>query len=247
MEEKESETEEEIKKTPAKKNTGYTMYLIIAGIIFSLVIAGFAGWLIYQKYQPQPNQEADSAVAIVNNESISQANFEKELALSNQNYSSQGVDVTVPENKNIIESEVLDLLINKLIVIQSAEAAGITVSEADIDEQYQIVINQAGGEDALNKILDSQGVDKAQLAADLHRELMIQKYLSLSVDVAGIAVTDEEAKASYDKLAETETDLPPLDQIFDQIKQQLLVNKQQVVVNTFVDELRAKSQVEILR
>ncbi|PIP87242.1 hypothetical protein COW81_01300 [Candidatus Campbellbacteria bacterium CG22_combo_CG10-13_8_21_14_all_36_13] len=190
--------------------------------------------------------EESNVAAVVNGVDILKSTYEAQLATSITNFKGQGVDVENPEIKKQIETQVLNDLINNEIVNQEIAKAGIKPTAEEIEAQYQALVTQAGTPEAFQEQLTSANLTEAQLRENITNQLTIQAYLKSNVDVTGITATDEEIQALYDQAKATQTDLPPLEEVKDQVSAQVIATKQQTAVNAFVQSLRDKATVEIL-
>lgn len=103
--------------------------LMALGLMLVIFIAVIAVKNIPQE-QPQPQQETKQIAALLNGQPIYLNELEKELA-------------TIPQQQrfNLTELQVLDFLIEKKLLLQEAEKAGIKATQQDIDTLYRTYAN----------------------------------------------------------------------------------------------------------
>jgi parvulin-like peptidyl-prolyl isomerase len=119
---------------------------------------------------PTPVQETPTTpppVAIVNGEEIPSDIYEIYLA---QYRAAQADSGTLLASEGV-EQIVLDDLVDQLLLAQGARAAGFVLDEATIDQRLSTVVEQAGGQQAFDGWLATQGYSAIQFRRDLSREI----------------------------------------------------------------------------
>ncbi len=216
---------------------------IISIVVLVLIAGGLIGWAVLgKKTTPQVATTAEP-VATVNGVNLSQADFDSQYASAITSLKSQGVDTTSTSSVATIKSQVLDSMIANELVLQGIAKAGIKTSDADVEKQYQLLVQQAGDADKLKAQLTAANLTEAQLRANIAKQLAIQTYLLANIDATKTDVTTAEIKKFYDDNSKGQKDVPPLKDVSEQIKQQLILNKQQTLVNEFLAKLRAQATV----
>jgi threonine dehydratase len=189
-------------------------------------------------------------VAKVNGEIITKAAYDTQLADSIDSYKTQGVDVTDATKLSQIKTQVLDNLIADKLISQGVAASGIKTTAEEVEKQYQVILTQVGGADALKAELVKNNLTEAQLRENISKQLAAQTYLLQNIDTKSITVSDAEIAQFYadyskaQKAKDAKTVVPALKDLSDQIKQKLISDKQQTLVVNFVASLRAKAKVE---
>ncbi|MFZ2522497.1 MAG: SurA N-terminal domain-containing protein [Minisyncoccia bacterium] len=212
-----------------------------------LVVAGLATYSFYGGKLGKSSEQAvmeSPSVAKVNGVTITKANYDTQLANAMTAYKAQGIDVDKVENLAQIKTQVLNDLISNELVMQGIATEGIKATPEDIEKQYQAVMDQAGGIDKLKTQMVTSNVTEEQLRENIARQITVQAYLLKNIDISTITVTDEEITKFYNEGVVGQEKPPALKDIKEQIRQQLLTNKQQVLINSFVQTLREKAQVE---
>jgi peptidyl-prolyl cis-trans isomerase C len=108
-----------------------------------------------------------SFVATVNGEGISADIFAIHLA---QYQNAQGETGTLLATENI-ETIVLDDLIHRLLLAQGARTAGFVIDDATIEQRMSTLIQQAGGQAALEEWMTQQGYTTDNFRAELSLEI----------------------------------------------------------------------------
>lgn len=216
----------------------------IGALVLLLVAAGLYG--VYgTKKGAQTAQTAVTNVALVNGMPITKPVFDSQLAAATSTLKSQGADVESVDKLTQIKTQVLNDLINTEIVNQEIAKAGIKATPEQVEAQFQAVVGQLGGKDKLDAQLKAANMTEATLRENIAKQIAIQAYLLQNIAASSITVSDAEIKKFYDDNAKGKTNVPPLKDLKEQIKQQLITTKQQALVNEFIAKLRATAKVEI--
>lgn len=222
-----------------------TQKVISVGAVV-LVVAGLALYGVFGRSTSEAPVVANepAPVAKVNGVAISKATFDTQLANAITAYQAQGIDTNSAENLTQIKVQVLNDLISNELVMQGIASAGIKASPQDVQAQYDALVAQAGGEDKLKTQMVTSNVTVEQLKENLARQIAVQAYLLQNVNVSTITVTDAEISEFYKTAIVGQEKPPALKDVKEQIRQQITTNKQQVLINEFIQTLRAKAQVE---
>ena len=217
--------------------------LSIGAVVLVVVAVALYGFFGMKKSETPVVADAPS-VAKVNGVAIAKTDYDTQLASAIAAYKAQGVNVDDPARLTEIKTQVLNDLVNNELVMQGITAAGITAAPADVETQYQAILTQAGGIDKLKTQMVTANITEAQLRENIAKQLRVQDYLLKNVDVSTLTVTDAEIEKFYKDNSVGQTNVPPLKDVKEQIKQQLLTTKQQELINKFIETLRAKAQIE---
>lgn len=117
----------------------------------------------------------NSYVASVNGEKISEDELQEALMAQ---YGSEAVDALVMEK--ILEMEI--------------EKEGIEVSQAEIDEEMKTYAEYYGGEEALQEVAETSGIDLSEVEKDLETYLATNKLLEKRIEI-----TEEEMKTYFEE------------------------------------------------
>lgn len=190
-----------------------------------------------------------ASIATVNGVVIPKATYDTQLQGAIANYKAQGINVEDPNTLNEIKKQILSNLVNNELLSQTVAAAGIKSNPEEVEKQYQVLLVQTGGADKLKEELAKNNLTDALLRENIAKQLAIQAYLAQNVDMSSVAVNDKEVENFYAEFSKSQKDkgqaVPALKEVSEQIKQQLVSNKQQALVSAFLEELQKKSKIEI--
>jgi hypothetical protein len=189
----------------------------------------------------------EAAAVIVNGEKVPLALFTKNQEQLTLQASGQGLDPADPTVSEQIKQQAIDLLINSALLRQAARAAGITVTDEQIDARYQTIVDSQGGEEALMARMAELNITKDGLMQDINDEILIQTHLSSAVDTSGLVVTDEEIEALYASVTSNpEVEVPPLEEVRAQIEQEIRFTKEQELISAYIETLKTEAAIEVV-
>jgi FKBP-type peptidyl-prolyl cis-trans isomerase (trigger factor) len=228
---------------PTKNNT--LLYVGIAALALAAV-----GVFLFMQYGSGSLGKSvmngdEEAVASVNGEEISKSTFDAQVAQITTSAGQQGIDVENPETQSLIEEQALDTLVNTELLVQGAAGAGITISDEAIEEQFQSIATQIGGEDALRTQISQLGLTEEEVRANIADELAINQYIAVNVDTNALTVSDTEVQAFYDEISAGQEEVPPLETVGGQIEAQLLETKEQDAILALIAELKEVADIEL--
>lgn len=118
---------------------------------------------------PPPEQTTSTPPAVaatVNQESISAASYQANLALFQAAQTQTGTLLATTDMQVVIDN-----LVDRLLLAQGARAAGFTADAAAVDERLAALAQQAGGEDALGRWQAERGLDAETFREELRLEI----------------------------------------------------------------------------
>lgn len=209
------ENKENVKKTDTSRKTK-TICIAAAVIVVATVGLAFALGAFEGITDPQEVPDNEEVVATVNGETVSRVEFEQALEQEKMQYQMQGIDLDSEEMSEML-SELENHVLNNYFVIpilleKRAEAAGINISEDEIEDRYQDYVAQLGGEEQLEEQMAAVDLSRDDLDQDISRELTITKYIEQyledyyeenpdeKVDEASIDLSDDEIEEQYQQL-----------------------------------------------
>ncbi len=142
----------------------------------------------------------DTPVAVVAGRVLTAADLERELELIRQRFAARGRKVTDAQLDEV-RDQVLDRMVRRELLYQASKEAGITVSPAEIDKGYQMVRARYATDEEFQSMLQRLHFTEQGLKEDIARETAIKKFID-SRFVQNTTVSDEEARAYYDKTKE---------------------------------------------
>ena len=160
-----------------------------------------------EKYPEALSDGADETiVARVNDEEINFEQYQLREEQQMQMMIQQGMNPESPEMEQMMEElrpQILDDLVNNLVLEYKVAEENITVNDEELDEHYQMIAEQSGGEEMLKQQLEEEGFTIEELKEDITQQLKIQTYLSNFVeenlDEEQLEFSDEELRELYEE------------------------------------------------
>jgi hypothetical protein len=215
----------------------------IAGIIVAV-----AGWYAYSAItnptDVAPNRDYANPIATVNGEPVDQELFYQNLDQTLATLEAQGLDINDPAVRESYEIQVLDTIVNTQLLVSTAESAGYEPTDEEIQERIAQLETQFGDAAGLDDQLNQLGLDRDSLYEDVREQLSVDALLQAEALGDNLTVTDQELEDAYNALLEAGRELPELDTIRDALTAQIEQQKQQQLVGTYIDNLRAEAEIE---
>jgi peptidyl-prolyl cis-trans isomerase C len=142
------------------------------------------------------NKPSDEKVAVVNGVAISRIQFDKELKAQLQRKSQQGGQISDAQMTEL-KNELLDDLIDREVLSQESQNAGIKITRQNVDDQIAAIKKRFPNEEEFKKALDSMGLTEEDVRDQIQRGLAIRELIDQKV-ASKVVITDEETKAYYD-------------------------------------------------
>lgn len=234
--------------------TGNKKVLVRNYAIATLIIVLMGGglWLVLESQgRVQTNLLGSFAsvgpAAVVNGVEISRADYETNRSQVEASASGQGADVTDPEVISQINTQAIETLVNTEILRQRAKELDITISEEDIAARRTAIVEQVGGEETLATNMGELGITEETLRSDIESELLIQALFAQEAGINDIEVTEEEIQQVFTQASEQEgvEELVLDDATREIIETNIRLSKEQPLVTTYIETLRAEAEVEI--
>ncbi len=228
-------------------------YKILFIILFLLVVLVAAYFIFFNKSLPQNQEQVSNnqkeisrsgIFATINGEEISFEEFDNFYA---QMLSEQGIDLATLDSETSlqIESQARDLMISQVLLAQEAEKSEIVVSEEEISLELDSIRNQFPDIAEYEQALLTEGINEESLKTQISRNLIIQKFIDQELEIDNIEVTDEDAQTLYDQASSMQENFPPLVDIREQIDQTIIRQKQQDLINSYIEELKKDANIEV--
>lgn len=241
----------EVTTTKSKKTSKITTY-VISGVVILVIILGTIFLLEKQGRintglftEIIADMKAKAPVAKVNGVVISNKDLDSLVRQFTEMAKLQGADYTSEESINSFKSEALETLINGEILRQDADNNGFSVTDEEIDERFNAIVDGVGGREELDKRMSQFGIDETNLKQDIKDELNIQNLLDAKIKKEEIEVTDEEISSLY-KEANTGGNLPAMEEIRESIIKEIRESKYQLQIADYLQKLKDESKIEKL-
>jgi len=218
--------------------------LLTAAALISVLIVG--GAVFYVKKTSNPLAfTADTVVATVNGEKITKAEydivFQQLLPQMEQSGLSNNAEYLAK-----VKTDILNGLVNDKLLLQNAKKSDIAVTEDDLKKEIEAITARVGGEEKLKALMLKEGTTEKKLKSDLTNQLLVQKYLFKNIDFNSPSVTEEEIKIFYDNASQGQENVPSIESVSSQIKDQILKDKRQKLLSDFLEKLKASADINIL-
>jgi len=138
---------------------------------------------------------AGDKVAEVNGVAINRAQFDKELDVHLQRVARQGQQVS-DEQMVTLKKDILEGLIEREVLYQESQKAGIKISDQKVDDQLAGIKKRFPSEEEFTKALAGMNLTEAEIRSQIQRGLAIRELIDQKV-ANKIVITDEETKAYY--------------------------------------------------
>ena len=234
--------------TPSK-GKGKAVVLAVSAIVLILALGGVAFWAgVFPGKEAQINQKPSTSKEVwarVNGEEITDKKMQERVSILLSDALAQGVEVT-QEQRQLVNQQALQQLINETLLLQAAQQAGVVVDDSVVENQYQQIVASFSSPDDFDQALAKNGTTAQGLKNDIKRQLTIQAYLDTQIDKNKIQVNDKDVEDLYNQYAANADNIPPLEVIAPQIKQQLEQQKYTEQVTLLLQKLADNAQIEIL-
>lgn len=196
-------------------------------------------------------------IATINGTKIYRDDFERETySLKNQlneinqqkiqQLAQAGVNTENIKNipDDIINQYVLQLLVNKEILLSSAKNLGIKVSNSTVDKEFKAYQKQSKlGKDEFSQYLRSVGYNVTSFKKMIKDQKTVDKMREKLF--ADDKITDEEVRKAYERNKYTQAfENQEFDDVKDQIKENMKQDKDIMILNSFIAKAKQKVKIE---
>lgn len=132
---------------------------------------------------PSPTPEPQAA--LVNGQPILLADYEREVALYVTSMAAAGQDAATEEGQAAVEQGralVLEMMINQRLIEQAASAAGVAVSDEELDAMIQSLRAETG-EEAFQQWLTDQGMSPEEFRVRLRGDMIATQMANRAVEI----------------------------------------------------------------
>jgi peptidyl-prolyl cis-trans isomerase C len=144
--------------------------------------------------QQQKQQQDPNVIATVNGEPIARDDFERQLAREAQ--AMEG-GARTPEQLAPYKQALLDTMVDHLLVLQAAQAAGVVVSSEEVDRRV-LALSSEYPAGTFDEALAQSQTSRAALIRTTRDSLTIEKFFGQQV-FSRLAVTEGQIRTYYDE------------------------------------------------
>ena len=194
----------------------------------------------------------NEAVAIVNGTSITKSEYEKEYNSVKEQLISTSQGTFNSEVAAIVKEDVLNHLITLTLLDEYSKENNLTVSEEEINQEYENRIILLGGQEAFEAYIKQYSLTEKKFKEDIKNELLLTKSVKIYSGEDKISVTEEEMRTAYDALvlevrkSEIDQEIPPYEDVKPWFAKQLENQKVLAESQIFIEDLKNKAEIEIL-
>lgn len=158
-------------------------------VIVALIALPFAFWGI----ESYVGGGSEQYVAKVNSTEIYPREFEYNLSMQRQRLQQQ-FGGKLPFEEAVLKQQVLDQLVNRKLLEDSANNAGYLISDAQLSENIKMIFTRDGKFDReyVNQVLQSKGMSASQMEAQLRTDMLVSQIMDAVITTSFI--TDDEAR-----------------------------------------------------
>lgn len=153
--------------------------------------------LIFLPAMAADKAPAGDKAAVVNGVVITRAQYDKEIEVHLQRVARQGRQMS-EEQLTKLKKDILDGLIEREVLYQESQKAGIKVSDEKVNEQLAGIQKRFPSEEEFKKALASMNLTEDEVRTQIQRGLAIRELIEQKV-ASKIIISDEDTKAYYDK------------------------------------------------
>lgn len=232
------------------------MLLMVISLAIVLAACGNKG------ADDEGNEEADTqSVEQANNQEIEFSDEEKvsedkvvaninDVELTGEMYNLIYVQTKIQLNQfgqdisdvDQVKELAIDGLINQEIIKQDAKRAGIHVSEEELISEFEAI--KSDNEDQFHAFLERYHLTEEAFKDQLQFALTHDKYIES--ELPPIEITDEEVEEVYHELKEDNQEIADLESVEEQLKRELMIQKEQEKLQERLEELKDQATIEKL-
>ncbi len=160
------------------------------------IAAVFTFILVFLPAMAEEKKPADSKVAEINGVVITQEQFDKELNIHLDRVSRQGRQVS-DDQLATLKKDILEGLIEREVLSQESQKAGIKITDQTIDEQLAAIKKRFPSEAEFKTALSKMNLTEDEVKAQIARGLAIRELIEQQI-TSKIVITDAETRAYYD-------------------------------------------------
>lgn len=201
---------------------------------------------------PEPDLEGiPDVVAEINGEEITKDEFESMYTQQFQQAAMQSQLSGQEVDENQLKEQIAEGMVGQRLLTQEANNRIAEVSEEDINETVDLVVQQNGLEtkEELLDQLKEQGMKEQEVMSLIETQVKIDQLLA--EESGDLNPTEEEVKEAYEAIKAqqkemgSKEDIPAYDEIKANLKEQVIQQKQMEVTETLIEKLRKDADVTI--
>ena len=201
--------------------------------------------------------DVPDVVAEVNGEKITKDEFTAiyEPQFQQASMQQQGTGQQIDQTE--LKKQVANQLVDNRLLLQGATDAGIEPTDADIDATLEEIAKQngLGSADEVVSTLEQQGMKKEDIRKDAASQFKLTTFIEQKAKIT--PPSDEELKAQYEQMSQQQAqaggqqpggqqaEVPPFEEVKDQLSQQAVAQQQNEAASKIAAELRESGDVTV--
>lgn len=224
----------------------------IKSVVITALVVLIAIFILFEFYgykaffQPISIQKSDTGMEDLANSG------NLDLKINGARITSQDINrayekLTDDGRMNVTKGQVLESLVTRTLLLQEADSKGIRSNENDVDAY--LAASSGQNKSALDQQIAAAGLTLEEYRNNIRELLTINKLLVHELNLTDVKINDSEVNTFIEKNQDDYQDIfnernPQLEDILrSRIKQRLMLEKQQVMVDSYVESLREKAQI----
>jgi len=200
--------------------------------------------------------EMGDVAATVNGVDIKLEVFQDTVEQMKVSYGQQGFDFEGEEGEEVLEQikqQAINNLIQQEVLLQEAKQEGYDATDEMVEEELRNVKTQFPTEEEFEMALEANQLTENEFKEMLVNEIQIE--LLLQSKVEEIAVSEDEVEEMYEQYIQQieqriegdkeVQEVPPFEDVKDQLKAQIQQGKQQEQEERIIEELMGKSEIQV--
>lgn len=200
---------------------------------------------------PDPDlEDIPSIVAEVNGDAIAKEEFAELYVSTLHTYALQGLNVEKQDDGELeqqIKEQTIETLIGQTLLIQEANNRSLTASQDEIEKRWTSFKEQFASEEEFHQALQKENYTEKNLKEDIKNQIKVEKLVE--DEASDINVSEEELREMYEELnhgqSSEESSSPSFEESKDQLKQQILEQKEGRHIQKLVEDLRQSGSVSV--
>lgn len=216
----------------------------VVAILCAVALAG-ASLLWYAGPTAEPEAaRLDEVVARVNDTAITAGQLQTRVEQRKMAYAMQQEQLSDEQ----LRRKVLDDIIAEILLYDEALRRGIEVDDDALQEQFDTLAAQFEDEEELGEYFAQQGVTqqdlKRQIRMQMKMQAVIDEHVEQELDSDQLQVSEEEIRQLYEEHAAETEDYPEFEEAKPYLREEILHQRQQVVIQSLIERLRAEADIQ---
>lgn len=177
----------------------------------------------------------DEIVAVVNGDEINGTTYNivyAQLKLQAAQFNEE-VDL------NEIKEQTIESVIDRQLLVQEAKELGIEYTNEEVEEQF-LEMKENNGE-ALETLLGQYQFTEEMFKEQIKFEFIMNDFMTEAIEVT---VDDDELKEHYEKAKEGNDEIPPFDEIKNDLQRSLVQQKTAEELEKLIEEAKEVAKIE---